>query len=76
MAEIDVLGLRNRIDRIETQIKKISDHLGIPYDDGTADIPPEVVELVRADKRLQAMKKYADLTGADLATAKDVVGAL
>jgi len=72
----DILGLRNRLDRIETQIRAISTHLGIPFDDGTSTIPPEVVELVRADKRLQATQKYAELTGADLATAKDVVSSL
>jgi hypothetical protein len=76
MADTDIFALRNRLDRIEAQIRTLSQHLGIPYDDGTGGIPPEVVELVRADKRLQAIKKYADLTGTDLATAKDVVSAL
>jgi ribosomal protein L7/L12 len=76
MADIDILGLRNRLERLEAQVRTLSEHLGIPFDDGTNAVPPEVVELVRADKRMHAIKKYAELTGADLATAKDIVSAL
>lgn len=76
MTTAAILGLRERLDRIENQIRTISTHLGIPYDEGTSAIPPEVVELVRAEKRLQAVQKYAQLTGADLATAQDVVSSL
>ena len=76
MTQAAILGLRNRLDRIEGQLHTISTHLGIPYDDGSTAIPPEVVELVEANKRLQAIQKYAELTGADLATAQNVVAGL
>ena len=76
MTQAAILGLRNRLDRIEDQLRTISTHLGIPYDDGGSAIPPEVVELVQANKRLQAMQKYVELTGADLGTAQDVVAGL
>jgi hypothetical protein len=76
MTDAAILGLRERLDRLENQIRTISTHLGIPYDDGTSAIPPEVVEMARAGKRLQAIKKYTELTGADLGTATDVVAGI
>jgi hypothetical protein len=63
-----------RLRRLESQVELLSQRLGIPYDDGTSGIPHEVVELVRADKRIQAVKRYQELAGCDLATARDVVG--
>ena len=76
MTDAAILGMRDRLDRIENQIRTISTHLGIPYDDGAGAIPPEVAELARAGQRMQAVKKYSELTGADLGTATDVVSGL
>jgi hypothetical protein len=36
-------------------------------------VPDEVVELVRAGDRLKAMKRYMDLTGVGMATARQVI---
>ena len=45
-----------------------------PTDPG--HVPPEVVELVRAGKRKDAIVRYRGLTGADVEQAKAVVDAL
>lgn len=65
-----------RIERLEAQVKALSEHAGIPFDDGTGGVPPEVVELVRDGKKAAAMKRYQELTGADLGAASAAVSAI
>lgn len=68
--------IRERFNRIESQLKLVSEKVGVPYADPAATVPPEVVELARAGNTLEAIKQYRALTGAGLDEARDVVAAL
>lgn len=65
-----------RLTRIEEQVRRISQHLGLDYDDGSAGVSSEVVELARGGDRMGAAKLYAEQTGADFVEAQRVVNAL
>jgi hypothetical protein len=65
-----------RILRLENQVKLLSDRLGIPFDDGSSGMPPEVVQLARDGRKIEAIKVYRDLTGAGLAESKQAVDQL
>jgi ribosomal protein L7/L12 len=69
--------LMAQVDRIERQVARISANLGIPYDyPVTSETPPEVVELAQSGKKIAAVKRYRELTGAGLQEAKEAVDAL
>jgi hypothetical protein len=65
--------LLDRIRRLEEQVRVLSFKLGVDYDDGTSGVPDDVVQLVRDGKLIHAIKRYRDVTGTDLETAKRVV---
>ena len=86
---MDDAQLARRFGAIESQLRRISEHLGIdcPAFAGTAetprgepaesaDLPVEVVELARAGHATQAVSKLRELTGATLLEAKRAVDAL
>jgi len=87
---MDDAQLAKRFGAIESQLRRISDHLGIDCPDfvgATADtpggaasepsgLPAEVVELARAGHETQAISKLRQLTGASLLEAKRAVDAL
>jgi ribosomal protein L7/L12 len=68
--------VRERLERVEAQLKLLSETVGVPYADPAAAVPPEVVELARAGNTLEAIKQYRALTGAGLDEARDVVATL
>ena len=48
-----------------------------PYIDPRAgEVPPDVVMLARSGNKIQAIKRYRELTNADLRTAKNVIDGL
>lgn len=59
------------LDRIERRMDLILEHLGVvvPEPDGM----PEVDALIRADRKVQAIKRYRELTGEGLVEAKEAV---
>lgn len=65
--------INERLRRLEAQLELVSQRVGVPFADPTAAIPPDVVELARANKRLEAIKRYRELTNASLEEARDVV---
>jgi hypothetical protein len=65
--------LIDRVMRLETQLRAVYDRLGMPYDDGTEGVPPDVVDLARAGNRMRAAQIYADRTGCDFREAQSVV---
>jgi ribosomal protein L7/L12 len=65
-----------RIQRVERQLALVSEKVGIPFDDPSAAAPPEVLELVGAGDRIGAIKKYREVTGADIDEARAAVEAL
>jgi len=65
--------VNERIRAIEEHLAVLSEKAGIPYEQPTDGAPKEVVELVRAGKTMEAIKKYRELTQADFQTAKEAV---
>ena len=69
-------AISKRFDAIEQQLARLSEKAGVPYSPPTADVPDEVVELVKAGKELDAIKKYRELTGASGDEARQVIAAI
>jgi hypothetical protein len=65
--------LQERVERLESQLRALYDRLGMPYDDGTEGVPPEVVDLARAGNRMRAAQIYSEWTGCDFREAQVVV---
>jgi ribosomal protein L7/L12 len=68
--------INSRLREIEAQIAKLSEKAGIDYVAPAAEAPEEVVNLVESGDTMGAIKKYRELTGADGATAREVVSGL
>jgi len=72
----DQQDLKRRLDRVESMLIAIMDHLKIHYDPNAAvknRASDEVRRLVREGKKIEAIKLHRLETGADLAEAKDVI---
>jgi hypothetical protein len=65
-----------RLAHIEDQLVLISRTVGVDYAPFSAGVPDEVLELAKAGKQLDAMKRYRELTGANMDQARDVVAGL
>ena len=65
-----------RFRAIESQLALISEKLGIPYANPADSVPPEVVELVHAGKRVEAVTRYRQLTNASFDEARTVISRL
>ena len=65
--------LIDRVQRLETQLRAVYEHLGMDYDDGTAGVPPDVVEMAQAGNRMRAAQLYVERTGCDFVEAQSVV---
>jgi ribosomal protein L7/L12 len=70
--------INKRLDWIEESLMRV---VGLQYKPmgraasrpDEAGVPPEIVELVRAGKKLDAIKRYRELTGASGAQAQAVI---
>ncbi|MFE0019780.1 hypothetical protein [Amycolatopsis sp. NPDC059021] len=64
-------SLEYRLARVERKLDLVLDHLGVtePADDLTA----EVTALLAQGKKIVAVKRYREVTGADLRDAKEAV---
>jgi hypothetical protein len=74
--EAAMQGLAKRLDYIEEHLVHLGQAVGYPYAPMNSGVPPEIRELVRAGKTLDALKRYREVTGASLAQAKAVVMSL
>jgi ribosomal protein L7/L12 len=45
-------------------------------DPGLGDIPPDIVAMARSGKKIQAIKRYREMTNCDLRTAKRIIDGL
>ena len=68
--------ITDRMRAIEAQLAVLSEHAGVPYEQPGEDVPPEVVELARAGKQMDAIKLYREMTQADFDTARAVVAGI
>jgi hypothetical protein len=62
--------LESRLNDLERRLDAIAGHLGMR---SPADDYPEVVGLLRAGRKIEAIKVYREKTGAGLARAKEEV---
>ena len=65
-----------RFRAIEAQLAVISEKLGIPYENPADAVPAEISELVHAGKRVEALVRYRELTGASIDEARRVIAQL
>jgi ribosomal protein L7/L12 len=66
-------AVNSRLRAHEAQLALVSEKLGIPFEDPAPSVPPDVVELARAGKHVEAMKRYRELTGASTEDARNIV---
>ena len=69
-AEARIKRTDRRIARVEQKLDLILDHLGLSQADPALQ---QVTALLRDGKKIQAIKVYREITGADLKEAKDAV---
>ena len=73
----EVLQLRQRVGKLERQVSFLLDRLGLEYhDDPNAGVSPEILELVRRGKTIEAITLFRRETGFGLKEAKDFVESL
>ncbi|MBB5894639.1 ribosomal protein L7/L12 [Kutzneria kofuensis] len=68
--------LERRLDRLERKLDVLMQHLDVPQP-GLAGpdlaVDQDVVALARAGRKIEAIKRYRELTGVGLKEAKDAV---
>ena len=73
----EVLELRLRVVKLERQVAFLLDHLSLAYrEEPDAGVSPEIIELVRRGKKIQAIKLFRQETGVGLREAKEFVDSL
>jgi ribosomal protein L7/L12 len=68
--------VNERLRAIEAQLAVLSEEAGIEYHSPSEDVPEDVVELAKAGKELEAMKRYREITGVDSTEAQKVVAGI
>jgi ribosomal protein L7/L12 len=74
--EANFNAMSERLRGIEAQLVVLSAHAGVPYEIPSAEVPAEVVELVQAGKKIEAIKRYRELTNASFDEARDVIAVI
>ena len=68
----EIFELRQRVARLERQIAFLMENLGVEYhEEPNQGVSPEVADLVRRGRKIQAIKLFRQETGADLRYAKE-----
>ena len=70
-----IVELARRQSRSEAKIDLLLKHAGLTYDPH-ANVPPGVVEALRAGRKIEAIRQYRMATGAGLKEAKEFVESL
>ena len=68
--------LNERLDYIEQHLVAMGAAAGYSYAPFDSGMPPQVAELARAGKTIEALKLYRELTGASFEQAKAAVTVL
>ena len=71
--EANFAAMSQRFAVIEAQLALVSEKLGLPFVTTASQTPPDVVALARAGKKLDAVKRYRELTGASFDEARGVI---
>lgn len=62
-----------RLQRVERKLDAVMNHLGVVMNSG---VDPQLLQLVREGKKIEAIKLYRESTGVGLKEAKDFVESL
>jgi hypothetical protein len=65
-----------RLERLERSVAKIANAVGVEIENPAARIDPQVAELARAGKQMEAARLHAEQTGVDFVEAQRVVSEL
>ena len=76
LLEDEVQELRERVAKLERQVAFLMESLAPDYQDEAPPISAEIVDLVRRGRKIEAIKRYRDATGAGLKAAKEFVESL
>jgi hypothetical protein len=68
--------LIERLERVERNLRRLAERVGVELEDPAAGLDAEVVELARSGDRMGAAKLYADRAGIDFVEAQRVVNSL
>jgi ribosomal protein L7/L12 len=66
-------SINKRLRMIEEQLVRLSETGGFAYSPSWSEVPEEVLALAGEGRQLEAMKRYRELTGANMEQARDVV---
>ena len=74
------MDLHERISLLEAQVRYLAEHAQVRLPAFRAlaqsSVPVDVQQLVAAGDKLAAIKRYRELTGADLSAAKKIIDSL
>jgi ribosomal protein L7/L12 len=65
-----------RLARLEGEVQRLYQHLGIPYGDDAAKADERVMEPLRRGNMIKAIKVYREIYNVGLAEAKQAVEAM
>jgi ribosomal protein L7/L12 len=66
--------LRSRVSRLEAEVEFLYKHMRITFSENSSpDDDPQVIEALRKQNVIEAIKRYRELTNVGLAEAKDAV---
>jgi ribosomal protein L7/L12 len=71
----NVADLSKSVRRTEAKVDLLLKHAGLTYDP-RANVPPGVLDALRAGQKIEAIRQYRMATGVDLKTAKEFVDGL
>lgn len=73
----EVFTLKQRVSKLERQVAALFAHLNVEYkDEPNSGVSPEIVELVRKGRKIEAIKRYREETGVGLREAKEFIESL
>jgi ribosomal protein L7/L12 len=72
--EQEIALLRQRVVRLEAQVEFLFKHLGVSMsEDGSPTIDPRIIDALKKNNLIEAIKYYREKTGVGLAEAKAAV---
>jgi ribosomal protein L7/L12 len=76
-AEAEIFALQQRVDKLERQVAFLLENSGLKYQDHPDQgVSPEILDLVRRGRKVEAIKVYRQQTNAPLKQAKDFIDSL
>ena len=76
-----IIRIEKRLDWIEENLSRLVELEYLPMGRSSirpdaSGVPEDVLELARAGEKIRAIKRYRELTGADVAYAREVIDSL